>query len=144
MLQRMPAGAELILVLIAVIAVSDIGGYFFGRRFGRSKLAIEISPGKTWEGFWGGMCASFVFAILLGFFGGLEAVKFIKLCAVLVSTAAISVLGDLFESMIKRARGVKDSGQLLPGHGGVLDRIDGWTAAVPFFVLCYLVMGRLI
>ncbi|HQQ63786.1 MAG TPA: phosphatidate cytidylyltransferase [Pseudomonadales bacterium] len=143
-LHRMASGSSLILLLVAVIAVSDIGAYFCGRRFGRHKLAVRISPGKTWEGFWGGICSSLVLAVLVGFFSRIPSLDFFLFCIVLVGTAAVSVVGDLFESMVKRERGVKDSGQLLPGHGGVLDRIDGWTAAVPFFTLCYLVTGRLL
>jgi phosphatidate cytidylyltransferase len=142
-LQGKSAGSSLILLLIAVVAVSDIGAYFCGRRFGKRKLAINVSPGKTWEGFWGGLGASFVFALIVGFLTHLVFSEFFLLVLVVICTAAVSVLGDLFESMVKRQRGVKDSGQLLPGHGGVLDRIDGWTAAVPFFTLCYLASGRL-
>ena len=135
-------GSWLILLVIAVIAVSDIGAYLCGRRFGKRKLAVHVSPGKTWEGFWGGMAASSVFALLAACVLHLSLSAFVLFVLAQVLTAAVSVLGDLFESMIKRERGVKDSSQLLPGHGGVLDRIDGWTAAVPFFTLCYLVSGR--
>lgn len=142
LLQPAVAGSGLIWLVIAVIATADIGAYFSGRRFGRHKLAIHVSPGKTWEGFWGGAAANVLLATAVGFFLDLHPVQFIGFVIAMVLVAAISVLGDLFESMVKRERGIKDSSQLLPGHGGVLDRIDGWTAAVPLFTLIYLLFGR--
>lgn len=142
LLQPAAAGSGLIWLVIAVIATADIGAYFSGRRFGRRKLAVSVSPGKTWEGFWGGAAANVLFATMIGFFLDLQVTRFLGFVVAMVLVAAISVLGDLFESMVKRERGIKDSSQLLPGHGGVLDRIDGWTAAVPLFTLIYLLCGR--
>jgi phosphatidate cytidylyltransferase len=137
-LQPQAANSGLIVLVVLSIAVADIGAYFCGKRFGKRKLALQVSPGKTWEGLWGGMVANLAFAGVVGALLSLTGAQWLALACALLLTAAASVLGDLFESMIKRQRGVKDSGHLLPGHGGVLDRIDGWTAAVPLFALLYL------
>lgn len=127
-------GSGHVLFLLMLIWVADIGAYFAGRRWGRRKLAPTISPGKTWEGVWGAAAATLVFALL-----GAAALEvgsrwpgFVALCLV---TAGFSIVGDLFESMMKRQRGVKDSGALLPGHGGALDRLDSLIAAAPVFLL---------
>ncbi len=142
LLQPAAAGSGLIWLVITSIAAADIGAYFAGRRFGRRKLAVHVSPGKTWEGFWGGALASALFAVVVAVVLDLSALRFVGFVMVMALTSAASVLGDLFESMVKRERGIKDSSHLLPGHGGVLDRIDGWTAAVPLFTLCYLLVGH--
>jgi phosphatidate cytidylyltransferase len=126
-------------LVIAVIAAADIGAYFSGRRFGRRKLAAQVSPNKTWEGFWGGTLANAVFALVLALVMQCNLLQTLGLIAAMVLVSCASVLGDLFESMMKRERGIKDSSHLLPGHGGVLDRLDGWTAAVPVFTALYLV-----
>lgn len=131
-------GAWLVLLLMLVVALADIGGYFTGRRFGKRKLALAVSPGKTWEGFMGGLCAN----VLLS--AGLAMVFKLSLPLVLmviIPTSLVSVLGDLLESMVKRHAGVKDSGTILPGHGGVLDRVDGITAGAPVFALAILASG---
>ena len=128
-----------VLILLTLIWAADIGAFFAGRRFGRRKLASNVSPGKTWEGVLGGMVACFLVWVVaaVGARQGLlprlgpEPV-FVLLCLV---TAAVSVLGDLTESMLKRRVGAKDSGGLIPGHGGVLDRIDSLTAGAPCFAL---------
>ena len=136
--------AAWIVLVIALVAFADIGAYFAGRRFGSRKLAVDVSPGKTWEGFWGGMCAALVLGALatlsLGdrVFSGVELLPMLAVAA-LVST--LSVIGDLSMSMLKRVAGVKDSGSALPGHGGVLDRIDGMLAAVPIFAWLLWVFG---
>jgi phosphatidate cytidylyltransferase len=137
-LQPLVAHSGLVWWVVAVIALADIGAYFAGRRFGRRKLAVHVSPGKTWEGFWGGTAANFLFAILLAVYFDLSVRQSIGFVIAILCVSFASVLGDLFESMVKRERDMKDSSQLLPGHGGVLDRIDGWTAAVPVFALLYL------
>ena len=120
---------------------ADSGAYFFGRAFGKHKLAPKVSPGKSWEGALGGLLTSGVIAFIFlqvtpsDVFGReLSTVPFI---AVSVATVAISVLGDLAESMFKRQAGVKDSSNLIPGHGGILDRIDSLTAAIPFFATMF-------
>lgn len=131
-------GAWLVLLLMLVVALADSGGYFAGRRFGRHKLAPAVSPGKTWEGFAGGLLANLLLALILSY--SLKVDHWVML-AIIVPTSLISVLGDLLESMVKRHAGVKDSGQLLPGHGGILDRVDGITAGAPVFALALLASG---
>ncbi|HEY7886218.1 MAG TPA: phosphatidate cytidylyltransferase [Cellvibrionaceae bacterium] len=130
-----PNGAWLLLLIVAIVALADIGGYFVGRRFGRHKLAPNVSPGKTWEGVAGGVLANILLSLLLWMF--LDVPLWVILVLV-IPTSLVSVLGDLLESMIKRQRGIKDSSALLPGHGGVLDRVDSLTAAAPIFALALL------
>lgn len=137
MLREEPAGAWLIVLMMAIVAAADIGAYFTGKAFGRRKLAPAVSPGKTWEGFAGGLCCALLVALGAGWLSGQP----LLLTALVVPTVLASVLGDLLESMLKRHRGIKDSSQLLPGHGGVLDRIDSMTAAAPVFALAVLVSG---
>ena len=131
-------GAWLVLLLMLVVAVADSGGYFAGRRFGKHKLASSVSPGKTWEGFAGGFIANCLLAVLLSQLLGMSLLLMLVL---IVPTSLISVLGDLLESMVKRHAGAKDSGSILPGHGGILDRVDGITAAAPVFALALLASG---
>lgn len=132
-------GSWLILLLVSIVASADIGAYFVGRKFGKTRLAATVSPGKSWEGVFGGLAAATLLALIVGQVW-LPEYRFTLLLLAL-PTACISVLGDLLESMIKRHRGVKDSGLLFPGHGGVLDRVDGITAAVPVFTLMILISG---
>ncbi|HSC66103.1 MAG TPA: phosphatidate cytidylyltransferase [Cellvibrio sp.] len=131
-------GAWLVLLLILIVAVADSGGYFVGRRFGKHKLAPAVSPGKTWEGFVGGFLANALLALVLSQVIGTSLVLMLIL---IVPTSLVSVLGDLLESMVKRHAGVKDSGSILPGHGGILDRVDGITAGAPIFALALLASG---
>jgi len=128
------ASSWLLLYALGVVWVMDIGAYFTGRQFGKRKLAPLISPGKSWEGVYGGLaCSAVLFLLVLIFVDWPPGTAFKLLIATLFA-AAFSVIGDLFESRLKRAAGMKDSSQLLPGHGGVLDRIDGVIAALPMFV----------
>ena len=125
-------GAVWLLYVFVVVWATDTGAYFVGRTLGKRKLAAKVSPGKTIEGFLGGVGSAIlisIFVYLTGYFQ-LSFTAFIlsSLLAILVS-----VLGDLTESMFKREAGIKDSGNLIPGHGGILDRIDSLTAAVPMF-----------
>jgi phosphatidate cytidylyltransferase len=135
-LHRHPdSGPLLVLFLFVMIWLADSGAYFAGKRWGRKKLAPRISPGKTREGVAGALGVTLLLAVAAasGFTAtGTAALAFVLLCLVTVS---YSIVGDLFESMLKRQRGVKDSGRLLPGHGGVLDRVDSLIAAAPLFVL---------
>ena len=112
---------------------ADTGAYFVGQRWGRNKLASQVSPGKTREGLYGGLSLGLVAAVLCSLLLPLTLYKFILFLLVCLITIAMSVVGDLTESLIKRNSGVKDSGGLLPGHGGALDRIDSLTAAAPVF-----------
>lgn len=134
----LPLGAAWSLFILGLAWAADTGAFFAGRYFGKVPLAPRVSPKKTWEGAFGGV----VFGALAGFFASfvlpVQTWPFVALCA---SVAAISIVGDLTESMLKRAVGVKDSGWLFPGHGGVLDRIDSVTAAAPTFLLGLLVFG---
>lgn len=128
-------GAAWLLFVLLLVWVADIGAYFTGRAFGRRKLAVRVSPGKSWEGVYGGMLAVVLLAWGVAQWQGLAVADTLRLMALALPVVLISVLGDLFESMLKRQRGLKDSSHLLPGHGGVLDRIDSLTAAIPLFVL---------
>jgi phosphatidate cytidylyltransferase len=131
-------GAWLVLCLIAIVSIADSGAYFSGIRWGKNKLAPQISPGKTLEGLYGGLLANFTFAITLLFGSNMDPQHSFVIVFVILLTSLVSVEGDLLESAIKRAQGVKDSGTFLPGHGGVLDRIDGICAATPCFIFCVL------
>ncbi len=128
----------LVLAAMAIVWVADTAAYFGGRAFGRHKLAPEVSPGKTWEGVYCGIAAVGLYALVLapfahtaGYRGAVSAASVVLWVAFAAALAAISVVGDLFESLLKRHAGVKDSGRLLPGHGGVLDRTDALLAAMP-------------
>ncbi len=127
------ASNALLLYAMAVVWVMDIGAYFSGRKFGKRKLAPLISPGKSWEGVYGGLASTVVLLLLAMLVLNLPEGSVLKLLIATVFAAGVSVLGDLFESRIKRAADMKDSSQLLPGHGGVLDRLDGVVAALPVF-----------
>ena len=126
------SGPMIVLWLVFLVIASDIGAFFIGRRFGRRRLAPRVSPGKTWEGAFGGLCAVVLVALGGARYFGLPAGLSIGFgCAV----GMFSVVGDLTESMFKRSAGLKDSGVILPGHGGILDRIDSVTAAAPLYAL---------
>ena len=131
-------GVWLVLALLLLVAAADTGAYFSGRAFGKRKLAPNVSPGKSWEGVIGGLVLVALLAVVFGMVTGSPWYHWL---AIALPAAAVSVLGDLLESMLKRHRGVKDSGSILPGHGGVLDRIDGITAAAPIFALGLLASG---
>jgi phosphatidate cytidylyltransferase len=129
--------------LVLIVAAADIGAYFTGRRFGRHALSPSVSPGKTWEGFWGGITAVAMLSAL-GWALLPERFDHLSLPAVVLvalATAFASVLGDLTVSMVKRVSGVKDSSSLLPGHGGLLDRLDSLCAAAPTFALSLILVG---
>lgn len=130
-----------LLTALTMVWAADSGAYFAGRAFGKHKLAPRVSPNKTIEGLLGGMVAGIVVACAFGWLAGLTVAHVPQL--VLVSAVAVlaSVLGDLFESLLKRHAGAKDSGAVIPGHGGVLDRIDGVLAALPVFALGKEILG---
>lgn len=126
-------GAWWLLYVMLIVWAVDSGSYFFGTLLGRNKLSLNISPHKTWEGFWGGMITSAITAWIFIQYAPINA-RNIPLIISSIITALVSVLGDLTESIFKREAGVKDSGNLIPGHGGILDRIDSLMAAVPIFL----------
>ena len=130
------------LLLMVAVAAADTGAYFFGCRFGRHKLAPAVSPGKTWEGMWGGILAVLVVSIIVWQSLPLT-LAHLRVASVLILALALggaSVLGDLTVSMVKRESGVKDSSNLLPGHGGIMDRIDSICGAAPVFALGLILM----
>ncbi len=127
-------GPALVLFMLVLIWVADSGAYFAGRAFGHHKLSPQVSPGKTWEGVVGGLLAAVLWAWIFHATAGVE-LPLLSLLLLSLFTAVVSVGGDLWESLLKRQTGLKDSGTLLPGHGGVLDRIDSLIAAAPLFAL---------
>jgi phosphatidate cytidylyltransferase len=135
----------LLLIVMATVWIADSAAYFAGKRFGKHKLAPQISPGKTWEGVLGAWLAVSLYGLILCVSLNLTYWTIIGLLGITI----LSIMGDLFESLIKRQAGVKDSGDLLPGHGGVLDRIDGLTSSLPlamffiYFPTYYLVLESL-
>jgi phosphatidate cytidylyltransferase len=134
-------GAQLLMCLFVLVWCADIGAYFVGKSFGKRKLMPNVSPGKTMEGFLGGVACAALVTVVMAF--ALEWSQKQLLIALFITLliSVISVLGDLTESMFKRQSGIKDSGTILPGHGGILDRIDSLTATAPIFALCYVLLG---
>jgi phosphatidate cytidylyltransferase len=132
------SGANTVLFVVLVVVLADTGGYVGGRLFGKNKLAPAVSPGKTWEGLYGGLVANLIWVAIFAFYNELSTSELAFLAAAVLVTALFSVLGDLTESMIKRHSNIKDSGNILPGHGGIMDRLDGMSAALPVFALIYL------
>lgn len=135
---REDRGPQLVFYVLCLVWAADIGAYFIGRRFGQRRLAPRVSPSKTWEGVAGGVAGAALIAAV-----GAELFTAPLLAFVLlgIGVALASIVGDLTESMFKRFAGLKDSGNFIPGHGGILDRIDSVTAAVPLFVLGLAVLG---
>lgn len=138
-------GSEMTLYFLVLIWVADIAAYFAGKKFGKTKLSPEISPGKTVQGMYGALIAGAVWAAaFIGYYGYLDGFVWMRVTDFIllsVLTVLISIYGDLFFSVVKRQRGVKDSGSILPGHGGILDRIDSLIAATPFFYAGIAVIG---
>jgi phosphatidate cytidylyltransferase len=134
-------GPLLVLYLLSLIWAADIGAYFGGRKWGKRKLAALVSPGKSWEGVASGAVFSMVYAFVWTQVLALPGNQWLAFVVLSLVTVCFSVLGDLTESMFKRHAGIKDSGTLLPGHGGVLDRIDSLTAAAPVFVVGLWLLG---
>jgi phosphatidate cytidylyltransferase len=131
---RPDQGPRWVLFLLFLIWFADSGAYFAGRQWGKTKLAPQVSPGKTWEGVMGALTVCTLFAFGFGGYIGLQGAVLASFTLVCLVTVLFSIAGDLLESLLKRHHGVKDSGALIPGHGGVLDRIDSLLAAAPVFV----------
>jgi phosphatidate cytidylyltransferase len=140
MVQLRALGPAVLLAVFAIVWMADISAYFAGRRFGRRKLAPSISPGKTWEGAIGAVAGVLLYGLIVGhfFFAGLLPLP-VWVGALFVVTA-VSIVGDLFESLLKRKAGIKDSSNVLPGHGGVLDRIDSLTSTLPVVAFFWLLV----
>ena len=137
---RLQTNVTVLIAALCVVWVADSAAYLVGRKVGKRKLAPSISPGKTWEGVFGALCAVTVYVLLLyfGFFHLDVSAKLLLWLAIAYGTLILSIEGDLFESWVKRTAGAKDSGKLLPGHGGILDRIDSLTSTAPFVAMLHL------
>lgn len=145
MVQLHTAGPWVLLAIMAAVWIADIAAYFVGRAFGKRKLAPAISPGKSWEGAWGGtggvVIYGFVIASVGGHLRGHSLPELLLFVIALLVFSVVSIEGDLFESLLKRQAGIKDSSNLLPGHGGILDRIDSLTSTLPLAALALTVLG---
>ncbi len=137
------SGASLILFLFFLVWLADSAAYFSGRKFGRKKLASNVSQGKSWEGVYGALSISFLFGVSYALYSDMNFTYAIYFIVLVLFTVSFSILGDLVESMFKRMAGIKDSSNILPGHGGVLDRIDSLTSAAPVFFAGLWVMERI-
>ena len=140
-IRSQPDGSWLILLLLLIVWSADTGAYFAGRTFGKRKLAKHISPGKTIAGLFGGLIAAPLVALLAVDLMPITSLEPARLVPLVLIAALVSVGGDLLISLHKRTSGFKDSGDLLPGHGGILDRVDSLLAAAPFFALGLLLAG---
>ncbi len=136
-----PHGHWWVLLTLVIVWASDIGAYFSGRRFGKRKLAPQISPGKTWAGAYGAMVAGLLVAEVGGWLLGVRGAQLASLALLAAATVAVSIVGDLIESLMKRHAQVKDSGTIFPGHGGLMDRMDSVFAATPVFAAGLLLLG---
>lgn len=130
---RGQASGYILLFLLVLIWTADTSAYFAGKRWGKTKLAHKVSPGKTWEGVYGALAATSLIVLIYAVTLGMQAIEISIFLLICLVTVLASILGDLLESMMKRSVNIKDSSGLLPGHGGVLDRIDSLTAAAPVF-----------
>lgn len=142
-LHQSSLGPQQLLYVLVAVWLADTGGYFAGKKWGRTALAKAISPNKTWEGVMGGLALTGVWAVIayaMSINGELSLFSWLLLT---MATVAISIIGDLFESLFKRSHQIKDSGNLLPGHGGILDRIDSLISAVPVFVVGSMMLGAI-
>jgi len=128
-------GAWWLFYCLSIIWVADIGAYFSGKRFGKNKLAPKLSPGKTKEGMYGAVFATTVYSFMAGLFFELQVIELLMLLIIASLATFISVAGDLFVSLLKREKDLKDTGRILPGHGGILDRIDSVLSSAPFLAL---------
>ncbi|MGH8157596.1 MAG: CDP-archaeol synthase [Rhodanobacter sp.] len=136
-----PHGHWWTLLALVIVWASDIGAYFSGRTFGKRKLAPQISPGKTWAGAYGALVAGLLVTLLGGWLLDVRGIPLTALGLLALFTVAVSIVGDLIESLMKRHAQVKDSGTIFPGHGGLMDRLDSVFAALPVFAAGLLLLG---
>lgn len=136
-------GPKQLLFVMVLVWLADTGGYFAGKRWGKTALAKAISPNKTWEGVAGALVLGTIWTVIAYFTGLSGEVNLLQWSILSLSALLISIVGDLFESLFKRCHNVKDSGNLLPGHGGMLDRIDSLIAAVPVFTSGLFLLGAI-
>jgi phosphatidate cytidylyltransferase len=141
MVQLRVAAPGALLAIMAVVWMADVAAYFSGKAFGRHKLAPSISPGKTVEGACGAAIGVVIYGLVLRFAFAFEPVGLPLWILALLAVTVVSIVGDLFESLLKRQAGLKDSSAILPGHGGVLDRIDSLTSTLPVVALAWLLLG---
>lgn len=132
------SGAPWLLLMLVLIWGADVGAYFAGRLWGKNRLAPQVSPGKTWEGVIGGLVLSYIVAGCFAYFSEIGGLTAWQVIALVLGVNLFAVVGDLFISLLKRQVGCKDTGRLLPGHGGLLDRLDGFVAVTPVFALWLL------
>lgn len=142
-LKSLEQGEWRVVLLVGLVAAADTFAFLAGRKFGKNKLASEISPAKTREGAYGGLLANSLLALIIIWAFDFSGFSNFLVLALIIGASILSIVGDLLESAIKRNSGVKDSGDMLPGHGGILDRIDGLLAATPYFVLGTLLFSPL-
>lgn len=133
----MDRGPEWLLYSLMLVWVADSGAYFSGKKLGKTKLAPNVSPGKTREGLWGALLATCLYSVIAAYYFELEGLQWLILIGMSSLLTVLSVGGDLYESCLKREAGLKDSGNILPGHGGILDRVDGVLAVMPVFVVLF-------
>jgi len=134
-------GSQLLMIMLVLIWIADSAAYFSGHKFGKNKLSIHVSPGKSWEGVMGALIGACIYGYLIAMHDFFSAIEPLLLSALSILVVFVSVGGDLFESKAKRERGVKDSGTILPGHGGIYDRIDSVIAAAPVFLFGLLLLN---
>jgi len=133
-------GSELVLIMMVMIWVADTGAYFSGKKWGKTKLIPNVSPGKTRQGAYGAILSNCLISVVFVFSISQDILSSIYMAAFAAIIVMISIVGDLFESMYKRNSNIKDSGKILPGHGGVLDRIDSLTSVAPIFYTLAIVI----
>ena len=135
---QMPNGPNYVMALLLLVWANDTGAYFAGRFWGQGKLADKVSPKKTWAGLWGGVVLTLFVYTIMNLLSAVPIQIMLRQLPWILAIIYFSIIGDLFESLLKRQAGIKDSSNILPGHGGLLDRIDSLLAATPVFVLMLL------
>ena len=142
LIHTQPSGVSLTLFLFILVWLADSAAYFSGRKFGVKKLVSNVSPGKSWEGVYGALITSLLFGASYTVYVEMQFIVAVYFILLVLLTVSFSILGDLIESMFKRMAGIKDSSNILPGHGGILDRIDSLTSAAPVFFTGLWVMKQ--